>query len=195
MTAPRRPWAPFGIAPRVARHAPTAWNVTKTLLQTAAMWAVFFVALPAAVFAAEDAAGFADWRIDPAPWRTPAVAVFVVCGAVGVWCGMTFAALGDGTPLPLDTVRKLVIAGPYRHVRNPMAFASIVQGGAVALWLGSPAVAVYVLLGLAVWNWGARPWEEADLAQRFGEPYERYRRNVACWRVRFRPYRPEDGAD
>jgi len=47
------------------------------------------------------------------------------------------AVLGNGTPLPAATARRLVIGGPYRFVRNPMAVAGLVQTVGVGLWTGS----------------------------------------------------------
>jgi protein-S-isoprenylcysteine O-methyltransferase Ste14 len=61
-----------------------------------------------------------------------------------------------------------VLAGPYRHVRNPMAVAGIAQGVAVALWLGSWAVLLYAVSGALLWHMAIRSAEERDLAERFG---------------------------
>ena len=69
-----------------------------------------------------------------------------------------------------------------------MALASFIQGFAVAAFLGSPAVALYVVCGMVLWNYVARPWEERDLVERFGAPYEHYRRHVRCWVFRTTPY-------
>lgn len=190
MSGRRRPWAPFGLRPRVARQASPAWNVAKTLLQVAGMWTTFYVLLPAAVYEVESRTMVAQLRLDPAPWRAPAVAVFAACGVLGIWCGVLLAVGGAGTPLPFDTARALVVSGPYRHVRNPMAMLSLTQGAAIAAWLGSPGVAAYVAAGAAVWNWIARPWEEADLLVRFGDRYAHYRDHVPCWRLRLRGYVP-----
>jgi protein-S-isoprenylcysteine O-methyltransferase Ste14 len=99
------------------------------------------------------------------------------------------ARLGAGTPLPLDHANRLVLRGPYAFIRNPMAFTGLTQATAVALILGSTAVLLYVGAGGSFWNWVVRPFEERDLARRFGEPYERYRRAVRCWVPRLTPYR------
>jgi protein-S-isoprenylcysteine O-methyltransferase Ste14 len=89
--------------------------------------------------------------------------------------------IGKGTPLPLDHATELVVLGPYAYVRNPMAVSGIGQGLAVALFLGSPLVAIYALIGSAIWQFVFRPLEEDDLAARFGGLYENYRAAVKCW--------------
>jgi protein-S-isoprenylcysteine O-methyltransferase Ste14 len=176
---------------RRARPASASWNITKTLLQTAAFWSVFLIVLPAMIFGVETACGLAEWRFAGEAIRFVAGAMFVLGGLLGLTSGITMAWLGRGTPLPLDAPRELVVAGPYRFVRNPMALAGLGQGLAVGLWLGSPAVVLYALTGGPVWNYGVRPWEERDLEQTFGEPYRRYRQAVRCWWPRWRPYAPD----
>lgn len=69
------------------------------------------------------------------------------------------------------------------------ALAGLAQAIGVGAILGSWGVVLYALVGAAVWNRFARPAEERDLAERFGEPYERYRAKVPCWRPALRPYR------
>lgn len=91
------------------------------------------------------------------------------------------STLGAGTPLPSAMANRLVIAGPYRWIRNPMAVAGIVQGAAVGFVLQSWLVVNYAVLGSLVWNYAVRPLEEADLAERFGEEFQQYREKVKCW--------------
>jgi hypothetical protein len=73
------------------------------------------------------------------------------------------STLGDGTPLPSAMPNRLVIAGPYRWVRNPMAVSGIVQGAAVGFILQSWLVVAYAVVGSLVWNYAIRPHEESDL--------------------------------
>lgn len=56
---------------------------------------------------------------------------------------------------------ELVIAGPYRWVRNPMAVAGVAQAASVGLILGSWLVVVYAVGGALLWNVGIRPWRSA----------------------------------
>ena len=78
------------------------------------------------------------------------------------------AEQGAGERLPAAMTNRLVIAGPYRFVRNPMALAGIVQGAAVGLMMSSWLVVAYALAGSLLWNYAVRPLEEADLETRFG---------------------------
>jgi protein-S-isoprenylcysteine O-methyltransferase Ste14 len=100
--------------------------------------------------------------------------------------------VGRGTPLPLDAASKLVVVGTYRFVRNPMAISGVGQGLAVALFLGSPLVLIYALMGAFIWQFIFRPLEEADLQQRFGADYENYRRAIRCWIPARKPYQTDE---
>ena len=91
------------------------------------------------------------------------------------------AMRGEGTPLPAATARNLVVVGPYRFVRNPMAVAGALQAIGVGLWRGSWMVIASSIAGAVIWNTFIRPEEEADLAARFGSDYETYRSVVRCW--------------
>ena len=101
--------------------------------------------------------------------------------ALGLWAASVMSTRGEGTPLPSAMANHLVIAGPYRWVRNPMAVAGIVQGVAIGLILSSWLVVVYAILGSLLWNYAIRPHEERDLEERFGDGFRRYRTAVACW--------------
>jgi protein-S-isoprenylcysteine O-methyltransferase Ste14 len=85
--------------------------------------------------------------------------------------------------------------GIYSFVRNPMAISGIGQGLAVGLFLGSPLVLLYALMGGAIWQMIFRPLEEDDLLKNFGADYEEYQKNVRCWIPRLRPYQIEGTAN
>ena len=181
---------------REARPASWRWNLAKTLAQTVVFWSLFLFALPAGVFELESRLGLDGGRFTSLGWQIAGIVLFALGGALGLTTGMVMAVRGGGTPLPADCARELVVTGPYRYVRNPMAVAGLTQGVAVGLWLGSPAVALYALAGGPLWNTFVRPWEEEDLESRFGEPYRRYRERVRCWIPTIRGYpdhRPNAG--
>ena len=170
----------------------TARNVIRTTLVMVALAVVLLAAVPLCLVQVERAVGAGRGR----PVWLPCPMLGMVCfGAgclLGVVSGYALAVAGDGTPLPLDCPRRLVVSGPYRHTRNPFALGGLLMGLGVGLFLGSPLTLAYVVLGALLWNFRARPWEEADLERRFGDEFRRYRCSVPCWRVRFRPYAPDE---
>jgi protein-S-isoprenylcysteine O-methyltransferase Ste14 len=127
--------------------------------------------------------------------KTLAVILFLAISSLGVSGAYTMAKIGRGPPLPLDTASRLVVAGIYSFVRNPMAISGIGQGLAVGLFLGSPLVLLYALMGGVIWQLIFRPLEEQDLSENFGADYEAYRKNVRCWIPRLKPYQIEGTAD
>jgi protein-S-isoprenylcysteine O-methyltransferase Ste14 len=162
---------------RVARPSSRGWNLVKTLTQTVILWTTALLLVPQFLVLLERRLGIPGFQ----PMTTAGWAVFGTASSLGLWSGWTMAWQGRGTPLPLDTARLLVIAGPYAWIRNPMAMSGISQGIGVALVLGSVSVIAYSLAGGFLWQWIARPREEADLLARFGEPYASYREAVPCW--------------
>jgi protein-S-isoprenylcysteine O-methyltransferase Ste14 len=103
----------------------------------------------------------------------------IACGVgLVVWTVGLFVSEGEGTLAPWDPTAKLVVRGPYRHVRHPMigGVATILLGEAVLL--GSTAVAGW-LVAVVVVNAVYLPLvEERGLVRRFGSDYEEYRANV-----------------
>ena len=177
---------------RVAREAPAWQHVAATLAQTAVFWTVFLLVLPALVEQVELELGSFRALHEIVPHARPAgLALFALGGALGLWSGMVMAWRGRGTPLPAAAARELVVAGPYRVIRNPMALGGIAQGVAVGLWRGSPGVVLYALAGGMLWHEVVRPAEERFLAARFGAPFLAYRDRVPLWLPRLLARRAE----
>jgi protein-S-isoprenylcysteine O-methyltransferase Ste14 len=172
---------------RRAAPAPTSRYVAMTLAQTAVFWAFFLFMVPPLLVSVERRLPWhgADFRMPVA-----AAVLFAACSALGLASGFTMATRGSGTPLPMAAPNRLVTAGPYGHVRNPMVIAGLGQGLAVALWFGSWTVLGYVLAGGILWQILVRPAEERDLRDAFGDSFTVYCRHVACWVPRLRAYRP-----
>lgn len=162
---------------RRAKPASPRWNLVKTGTQIAVFWSVLLLAIPLALVEVERAIAVPSFDFPvPLAWT-----ILVVASALGLWSGATMAVDGEGTPLPLDAPRRLVVRGPYRYVRNPMAIAGLTQGACVSCLLGSWLSLAYVAAGFAVWNYIVRPLEERELDLEFGDAYRRYRDEVRCW--------------
>lgn len=104
-------------------------------------------------------------------------------------CLYWFASAGRGTLAPWDPPRRLVVHGPYRHVRNPMiSGVFLVLCGEAAL-LRSPPHALWAALFAAL-NLVVIPFfEEPLLEARFGDDYRRYRRHVPRFVPRLRGWK------
>ena len=105
-----------------------------------------------------------------------------------------FATHGHGTPAPWDPPRRLVVLGPYRHVRNPMISGVVLFLIAEALVSRAPALAGWAAV-FALANAVYFPLvEEPALVRRHGEAYRRYKRYVPRWIPRLTPWRGDGEA-
>lgn len=166
---------------RVADEGPASRHLRRSLVQLVVFWSFFFLVVPVVLMAVERRLGISWPLLGRDAVAVTGWVVFLAASGVGVWSCITMATLGLGTPLPAETARHLVVAGPYRFVRNPMAVAGALQTVGVGLIFGSWVVVAIAVTGACTWNVVIRPGEEADLQRRFGEPYERYRSVVRCW--------------
>lgn len=153
----------------------------RSLAQLVVFWTTFFVVVPLMVMVVEERLGLSWSALDQPGMGLAGASIFLVGSAVGLWSCVTMATRGKGTPLPAETARELVVTGPYRFIRNPMAVGGLLQTVGVGLVIGSWIVILIAVAGALVWNHLIRPTEEADLANRFGEPYRRYAEDVHCW--------------
>ena len=161
------------------KRSSTAPHVAATLTQLVFFWGFFLVVLPLVIAFLEQ-----RWRVGldlPGFLTVIGIGILVLASALGLWSAFAMSTLGGGTPLPSAMPSSLVVAGPYRWVRNPMAVAGITQGIGVGLLLSSWLVVAYAIVGSILWNYAVRPLEENDLEQRFGDEFRAYRRSVRCW--------------
>jgi protein-S-isoprenylcysteine O-methyltransferase Ste14 len=102
-----------------------------------------------------------------------------------------FATVGQGTLAPWDPTSRLVVRGPYRHVRNPMISGVLFVLLGEAAILGSAGVLIWAAAFLAANAVYMPLFEEPGLRRRFGEDYETYAANVPRWLPRLRPWEEE----
>lgn len=141
----------------------------------------------------------ADGPLSAAPAGPRSVAFWVgllvglPSAALAVWSASMFFRYGEGTAAPWDPPRRLVVRGPYRHVRNPMLSGVIGVLFAEALLLGSWPLAVWAMV-FTVGNMIYFPlFEEPALLQRFGQEYRLYSRHVRRWIPRLAPWHQPPG--
>ncbi len=134
------------------------------------------------------------WRDGVDVELVPAVlgCLLIVAGLELVaWTVRLFVSVGRGTLAPWDPTSRLVVRGPYRHVRNPMitGVACILAGEAALL--GSWSVLILLAIFAAVNAIYMPLAEEPGLRRRFGVDYDAYRANVPRWLPRLRPWNPD----
>jgi protein-S-isoprenylcysteine O-methyltransferase Ste14 len=127
-------------------------------------------------------------------WRGAAV-MSIIPGAVLYLAGLSMLILTTGifarhhgSLAPWNPPTEMVVVGPYRYCRNPMisGIYAMLTGEAVALrslWIGAWALTFVIGMSSHILF-----QEEPVLRKRFGEVYDRYRRNVPMWLPRLTPY-------
>lgn len=170
----------------------TKWIIAKTAAQIIIVWSIILLVFPTLIVQLEAKLGVPHFTFPLQ--KISAMILFGTISFLGLSGAYTMARIGRGTPLPLDAAQKLVVSGIYSFVRNPMAISGVGQGLAVGLFLGSPLVLIYALMGAFIWQFIFRPLEEEDLLINFGADYEDYCRNVRCWIPRKKPYQIEAAA-
>ena len=142
------------------------------------------------------------WGWDGAPALGAIGGILVVISvAVGAWACLKMgwarllfagALFPPGAGVEENRVpQRLVVEGPYRHVRNPLYVTDFALILGTALLCGNwflILLAVLYLLQLAL----QLPLEERELRRRFGAPYRRYCRLVPRFVPRLRPVRRRD---
>jgi protein-S-isoprenylcysteine O-methyltransferase Ste14 len=130
---------------------------------------------------------------------TSQVVFWIGLAAAGVglymmlWTVTLFVKVGRGTPAPWAPPKKLVIRGPYQHVRNPMISGVLSVLLAEALLMQSLPLAGWMMV-FFVGNAIYMPLvEEKGLEERFGREYVIYRENVPRWFPRLRPWKQTKG--
>jgi protein-S-isoprenylcysteine O-methyltransferase Ste14 len=109
------------------------------------------------------------------------VSLFVV-GAVLLFSGAYYLLLrGDGTPLPFDQPKRLVVAGPYSYIQHPMMLGLLLMAYAEALWFYSASLVLYTVLLTFFADAYLTYIEEPGLEKRFGDDYRAYRAAVPRW--------------
>jgi protein-S-isoprenylcysteine O-methyltransferase Ste14 len=117
--------------------------------------------------------------------RGPAAAAWMLIAAGATLyflCAFwSFALRGQGTPAPIDPPKKLVAAGPYGVVRNPMYWSVLFVMLGEAAVFHSQALAELGIAFFACTTLFVLLYEEPALRRKFGAEYQDYCRRVPRW--------------
>lgn len=160
--------------PQTRRVVLVAW--------TLGLGAVYFVVLPEALRSLNAWLSWPRWDVPGGAVLGPAC--ILVGAALVLHCNRLFSRIGQGSIVPIDPTRKLVVRGPYRYSRNPVYVGYLAVLLGLFLLRGELLLLVYV----GAFRLYLEPFvrtEEKELAGRFGAEYEEYRRSVPRWLGRF----------
>lgn len=117
------------------------------------------------------------------------VIVAVLGVSLALSCVLVFAVSGRGTPAPFDPPRRLVVRGPYRFARNPMAIGVGSALAGAALFYASWRLAAFAGVFVLVIHLFVVLYEEPTLRRTFGDEYAAYCDAVRRWWPRWSAYR------
>lgn len=189
MEPTQSPPAPSGAPP----PEPPAAGFVQHLKAVLTLPFVVTVVIPALLVGRFGFDPLAWWvRAPDTRWLLPLIGSVVILAGLGLMITTIrlFARRGRGTLAPWNPPRRMVVAGIYAHVRNPMIT------GVCALLLGetliaaSPALAAWFLIFAAANAVVIPLGEEKDLVNRFGDDYRLYCQNVPRWIPRRTPWTP-----
>ncbi|PYV76791.1 MAG: phospholipid methyltransferase [Acidobacteria bacterium] len=174
------------------------WTLNDTHLKVRATLQVFVASgvflslIPEIVFALRRDSGWGPLLSQTTWIRNFELQAVLLLGILGLSAVQEFAERGQGTPIPYDPPKYLVVSGFYRYIANPMQLSCVLVMIAWSLVLKSPwlalagAVSFFYSLGLAAWD------EGEDMKLRFGTSWLEYRKNVRPWRFRLQPWHRGD---
>jgi protein-S-isoprenylcysteine O-methyltransferase Ste14 len=105
--------------------------------------------------------------------------IVTVVGLIfGLWSILLQLTRGRGTPLPMMPTQGLLTTGPFRYCRNPMTLGTVLAYLGMSISAATIVGVALVLCLAALLLLYLKRVEEKELAERFGEEYLAYRREV-----------------
>jgi protein-S-isoprenylcysteine O-methyltransferase Ste14 len=109
----------------------------------------------------------------------PVGIVFIVIGSLcAFWTVRVQFMIGKGTPVPIIPTQKLIILGPYKYCKNPMALGTFIAYIGVGICTGFFSSTALVFLFIVFLVTYIKLIEEKELIERFGSEYLEYQQNI-----------------
>ncbi len=117
--------------------------------------------------------------------------IFIFIGLILIiWIFYLFDKIGKGTPvpkqiLPQKATKKIVVEGPFKYTRNPMAIGFFLILLGMAFYYRSYSLLFLAAIMAAIGHLFIVHIEEKDLERRFGQAYLEYKKKVPRWMPKF----------
>ena len=106
-----------------------------------------------------------------------------------IYTNQAFFRIGKGTLAPWDPPKKLVVAGAYKYVRNPMISGVLmIVLGETFIFASIELFALFIMFFIVNHIYFVYS-EEPGLIKRFGDDYILYKKNVPRWIPRLKPWK------
>ena len=169
------------IQTKFLRRAGREYSPRQRLVFMAFLGVFFLALLPYLLFrlgAALD--GWLGWPSFLFPPLNAVVGGLVTFGGwlLAIWTISVQFTVGRGTPVPVMATKKLITQPPYSYCRNPMVLGTIGVFIGLAIVFGSIGSLLLVLIAITLLLLYVRRVEEREMALRFGQEYEEYKRQT-----------------
>ncbi|MBX3173476.1 MAG: isoprenylcysteine carboxylmethyltransferase family protein [Gemmatimonadaceae bacterium] len=118
--------------------------------------------------------------VRPDRWGALGFVFMALAAALASWAALTLRR-HETDVRPWKPTTAIVTTGPYALTRNPIYLAFALMQLGAGLWQDSLALVLMVIPAVAATNRWVIAREEAYLARKFGELYERYLTEVRRW--------------
>jgi len=126
-----------------------------------------------------------NWDLISLPSLIISSPVLILSVFLMLWSAVKFF-LSQGSPMPANPPKKLVVTGLYQYTRNPM------QTGVYGTLLGfsilyqSPGALLLTMGWMTLLTFWLVKVEEPELEKRLGQAYLEYKARVPRWGLRFK---------
>lgn len=145
----------------------------KNVLYTLMVPATFAVYLPLSLVHGQTAASTGLF--------STAIVFLIIGGTIIIRSVWDFAAIGQGTPAPIDPPKKLVARGMYRYIRNPIYLGVLTVILGWAIMYRSTTLLHYAFWTGVFFQGFVMLYEERHLRSLFGEEYNQYCAHAGRW--------------
>jgi len=121
-----------------------------------------------------------DWGLIQFGWLNHVLGPVFAIGGISLvsWSVLTQYTIGHGTPAPMVATQKLVTQGPYAYMRNPMTLGALFLYSGIGIWMKSGVLIILSLIVFSILLTYIYVHETRELAERFGEEYQNYRKRT-----------------
>ncbi len=156
------------------------YSLKQRLIAVIPLGLLFILVLPAIFYMSSNIDKILNLPDIPlGPFRILVAVLMIGIGfSIGIWSIVVEFDEGEGTPAPIMPTQKLIITGPFKYCRNPMAFGTFIAYFGIVVIINSiSAYVIYSVLVSALLFYIKRI-EEKELEERFGQDYLEYKKTV-----------------